>query len=211
MSKNSLFKITILKWREKNPKHKDGYKKTLIQNSLIHDAVILSLPLSHRWLWIGLLLICGEHNNDTITMTQRQVNELLTTREGAHNALARLESFQLLRFEEIAPLIKEKKRKEEEVKKDEKPPPISDSLKTNSALAFENRFKFQEWDQFLRKNKLFCYDLNKNLNLLVERFETIDAMREFLNEAHARPNVKTMDSKQLNNYMRSVLRGEIGL
>lgn len=101
--------------------------------------------------------------------------------------------------------------KKEMLSFEEKEPPPLDSLKTNSALAFENRFKFQEWDQFLRKNKLFCYDLNKNLNLLVERFESIDSMREFLNEAHSRPNVKAMDSKQLNNYMRSVLRGEIGL
>lgn len=34
-------------------------------------------------------------------MTERQVNDLLTTREGAHNALSRLESLQLLTVEKI--------------------------------------------------------------------------------------------------------------
>ena len=91
----------------------------------------------------------------------------------------------------------------------EEPPPSEN--KTNSALAFDNQFKFAEWNRFLRKNKLYCHDLGKNLNLLVERFEDLDSMREFLNEAHSRPTVKSLDERQKNNYMRSVLRGEIGL
>lgn len=91
-----------------------------------------------------------------------------------------------------------------------KEPPPSEN-KINSTLSFDNQFKFTEWNSFLRKNKLYCHDLGKNLNLLADRFEDLDSMREFLNEAHSRPTVKSLDERQKNNYMRSVLRGEIGL
>lgn len=109
--KQPIYKITLLKWREHNPAAKKHFKKTMIEHRLVNDAKINALPLSHKWLFINLLLICGEHANDTVTLTKRQVNDILTTREGASNALARLQSFQLISFEEM-PLIEEKRREE---------------------------------------------------------------------------------------------------
>lgn len=90
----------------------------MIQHTLINDAKINALPLSHRWLFINILLICGDYANDTITLTHRQINEILTTNEGAENALARLELFQLLTFEKLDFFRKEVNRIEENVKEE---------------------------------------------------------------------------------------------
>lgn len=104
--KNTFYKITVTKWHEHNSIKKNTYKKTLISNNLITDAKINALPTSNKWLFLALLLICGDHANDTITLTERQVNDILTTREGASNALDRLQSFQLVTYEKM-PIIKE--------------------------------------------------------------------------------------------------------
>lgn len=104
-----MYRITLINWREHNPGKKKTHKKTMIANNLISDAKVLALTLSQRWLFINLLLIAGDHANDTITLTQRQVNDILTTKEGAQNALDRLQSFQLVTFEKDESLITEKK------------------------------------------------------------------------------------------------------
>jgi len=102
MAKSTLYKITILNWQKHNPNRKKSYKYTMIANNITSDPKLNSVPTSHRWLYIGIITTCGDHNNETITMTERQVNDLLTTREGAHNALSRLESLQLLTVEKIS-------------------------------------------------------------------------------------------------------------
>lgn len=99
--KNRIFQITLLKWLEHNPNAKKSYKKTLIEHSIINDAKINAMPLSNKWLFFNLIMICGDHAKDTVTLTERQINGILTTREGATNALDRLQSFQLLKYEEI--------------------------------------------------------------------------------------------------------------
>lgn len=114
-----IYKITLLNWFEHNPKAKKSFKKTMIEHRLISDATINSMPLSHRWLFINLILICGDHANDTITLTQRQINDILTTKEGAENALTLMSQFQLLSFEKTESFrieVKEKNRKEEKLK-----------------------------------------------------------------------------------------------
>jgi hypothetical protein len=111
LAKSDIYKITVIKWNEHNPSSKKNYKKTMIANNLISDAKINALPTSNKWLFLALLLICGDHSNDTVTMTERQLNDILTTREGAHNALTRLQQFQLVTFEKQA-LNELKERKE---------------------------------------------------------------------------------------------------
>ncbi len=111
MSKNHIYKITVLNWIEHNPGTKKHFKKTLIANNLTSDAKINALPLSCKWLFINLLLICGDYAKDTVTLTERQVNDILTTKEGPQNALDRLASFQLVTFEKNDFLRIEKKEK----------------------------------------------------------------------------------------------------
>lgn len=111
MSKNHIYKITVLNWIEHNPGTKKHFKKTLIANNLTSDAKINALPLSCKWLFINLLLICGDYAKDTVTLTERQVNDILTTKEGPQNALDRLASFQLVSYEKNEFLRIEKKEK----------------------------------------------------------------------------------------------------
>lgn len=108
-----MYKITIINWHEHNEGKKKHFKKTMIANNLISDAKVLSLTLSQRWLFINLLLIAGDYASDTVTLTKRQINEILTTREGAHNALDRLVQLQLVSYEKNESLIKEVKEKKE--------------------------------------------------------------------------------------------------
>lgn len=143
--KQPIYKITVLKWREHNPTAKKHFKKTMIEHRLMTDAKINALPLSHKWLFINLLLICGEHANDTITMTQRQVNEVLTTREGASNALARLQSFQLIRYEEIV-LIEENRI--EENRKEKKRIEFPRGSKTPVVEAPEKVLNRKVWEAY---------------------------------------------------------------
>lgn len=140
MAKNTLYKITVLNWQKHNPNRKKSYKYTMIANNITSDPKLNSVPTSHRWLYIGIITTCGDHNNETITMTERQVNDLLTTREGAHNALSRLESLQLVTIEKIDLFInrieenrKEKNRIEENIRVEQK--------KTKTALAPTARIK----------------------------------------------------------------------
>lgn len=110
-SKNQIYKITVLNWLEHNPGTKKHFKKTLIANNLTSDAKINALPLSCKWLFINLLLICGDYAKDTVTLTERQVNDILTSKEGPQNALDRLASFQLVSYEKNEFLRIEKKEK----------------------------------------------------------------------------------------------------
>jgi hypothetical protein len=112
----ALYKITLTNWLEHNPGKKNTYKKTLIANNLITDAKVLALPLSHRWLFINLLLICGDYASDTVTLNEQQLNDILTARVGCENALHQLQSLQLVTFEKV--LLKKERNKE--IKKERK-------------------------------------------------------------------------------------------
>lgn len=139
MKKNDLFKIKVVKWLDYNPKAKKTFKRTMIHNSLITDAKINALPLSNKWLFINLLLICGDHAKDTVTLTRRQLNDILTTREGVENALTRLESFQLVTVEKTS-LIEEKrieKNRKEENRKEIKSTPKSKKSKNEDSKEVE--------------------------------------------------------------------------
>lgn len=106
---SSIYKITLLKFFEKLDTN-TSYKKTMIPHNILIDGGVNALPLSHKWLLINLLLIAGDFNNETVTMTERQVNEALTTKEGSQNALTLLQSFQILTFEKIPLSLKERKK-----------------------------------------------------------------------------------------------------
>jgi hypothetical protein len=110
-AKKDLYKITILNWEKHNPSAKKSFKKTLIDNNFCDDARLNVLPLTCKWLYLALLLTCGDKANNCITMSHQQVNAYLSQGQGAYNALLRLQQLQLLTFEKIA-LLEEKRREE---------------------------------------------------------------------------------------------------
>lgn len=107
-----FFKVTVPAWSEHNKAPKKYYKFTLIPNNFCTDARLSALPMGHRWLYFGLFMTCGDFGDDTVMISERQVNDLLTSKVGAENALHALQSLQLVTFEILTPLIKEKKEKE---------------------------------------------------------------------------------------------------
>lgn len=160
--KNTIYKITITKWNDHNFSKKNTYKKTMISNNMINDAKINALPMSNKWLFLSLLLICGDHAKDTIMLTERQINDILTTREGAINALERLQSFQLLTFEKM-PLIKEINKINKEINKintndlssekktDEKEVPEKKASKKSKQDSEDNK---KIWDEYFSAYRL---------------------------------------------------------
>lgn len=147
---------------------------------MITDARICALPLSHRWLFLSLLLICGDHACDTVTLTERQVNDALTVRVGAENALQVLQEFQLVTFEKTL-LKKEKKRKEDKERKEKKSAGVAktDTRAINSEVwasyrdAYFNRYKIEP----IRNAKT-----NTAISQLASRLgsEAIDVVRFYL-------------------------------
>ncbi len=116
MAARDLYKIKLLNWEKHNPKAKKFYKKSLIDNNFCDDGRLDVLPTSTKWLLIALILKCGDAANDTVTMSEQGLKKYLTRTEQVLNALNQLQSLQLLTYEKISFLIKEKKEKESKVK-----------------------------------------------------------------------------------------------
>ena len=111
-----IYVIKILKWSEYNPKHQKRFKSLLIPNNFANDAKLSALPVSHRWMWLALLLTCSDHASDTVELSERQLRVMLESSKSIVRALDDMQSFQLLTYEKKHSLIKESKRKESKVK-----------------------------------------------------------------------------------------------
>ncbi len=98
MSK-SIYRITLLNWKEHNSGHRKSYKKVMLSNNFIQDAKVKSMPMTHRWVFLNLIVICGEHASDTVELTQQQLNNIIETRLGANNVLQTLQQLQVLTYE----------------------------------------------------------------------------------------------------------------
>lgn len=123
--KKELFKIKVLNWEKHNPNRRKSYKYTMIANNFFSDAKISMLTTNQKLLFLGILLACGDHSQDVITMSASQLLDL--TRGGTldslnrpiavpsvYHSLGRLQSLQLLTYEKIA-LIEEKIIEEKEI------------------------------------------------------------------------------------------------
>ena len=108
----TIYKITVLKWNNHNSKHKDSFKKTLIANNFCGDAKVKVLPASVRWMFLGLLLLCGDMSKDTVEVADSSLRDLLGSGYSSSKALSLLQSFQLLTYEKIDFLRIEVKRNE---------------------------------------------------------------------------------------------------
>lgn len=110
---NTIYKITVLNWKAHNLKHKDSYKKTLIPNNFCNDAKIKVLPMSVRWMFLGLLLVCGDLSKDTVEVDEGTLKGLLGSGYRTTEALNLLKSIPLLTYQKIEFLRIEKKLNKE--------------------------------------------------------------------------------------------------
>lgn len=115
---SSLYIITVPKFLEHNSGIKKGHKKTLISNNFCWDSKLGVVPLTVRWLYLGILLTCGDLTRDTIELNERQVRELLESSWSIDRALDALQSLQLLSYTKNEFFINriEKNRIEKKVK-----------------------------------------------------------------------------------------------
>lgn len=126
-----LFQIHILKFKHYNPGKGKSYKKTMISNNFLTDGKISVLPMSARWMFLGLVLTCGDHASDTIELGESQLRAMLESSKSVSSVLDQLQSLELLTYSEISLIevnriekkIREKKRIPEtsEKSKDETP------------------------------------------------------------------------------------------
>ena len=209
--KTEIFKVKVINWFNHNPTKKKTYKKTMISNSLPYDAKINALPLSNKWLFINLLLICGEHGNDTITITQRQVNDILTTREGALNALSRLQSLQLVTFEKL-PLNKERNKEIIEITKAEQSPSV---IYQNSTQSFQDQCNpnISILETTIEESGFKINpSLKKLLPVILKEFKTPETFNEWMLRIIASKSFESISGKyEKQNYFLGALRNELGI
>lgn len=107
-----LFNIKIMKWDKHNPKRKKHYKYILVANNLYLHPKINAASTSGRWAYMVLLMMCGDANEDHVSVTRRALNDAVTCRRDAAKVLDELQSLQLLTYDLIPFLrIEENKKK----------------------------------------------------------------------------------------------------
>ena len=101
MSHKSLYLINVTDFAKNNSTLKKGHKFTLISNNFCTDNRLGMLPLSHRWLFLGLLLMCGNHTTDTVELNEKQLRDMLESSRSVDKALDALQYLQLLNYTKI--------------------------------------------------------------------------------------------------------------
>lgn len=140
MADNSLYSITVNNFNKYNSGLKKGHKSTLISNNFCSDSKLGVMPLTVRWLFLGIVLTCGDYTRDTIEMNERQLRELLESSWSVPRALDALQSIQLLSYAKIDVFynrIEKKVIEEKRIEKNIKEAPQSAAL----AFDFEKAFK----------------------------------------------------------------------
>lgn len=115
----TIYEINLTNFSKYNSSLKKGHKATLISNNFCDDAKLRVLPLSVRWMFLNIILTCGDHTSDTIELSERQLRDMLESSWSIERALDSLKHLQLLSYSKNDSLLnrieknrKEKKRKE---------------------------------------------------------------------------------------------------
>lgn len=129
MEKGVLYRITVSNFNKYNSKLKKGHKCTLISNNFCNDSKLGMLPITTRWMFLGIILTCGDFTQDTVEMSAKELRSLLECNRNIDRELDQLQSLQLLSYDKIDLFLNrieknriEKKRisKEQSEKKDVK-------------------------------------------------------------------------------------------
>lgn len=110
-----IFKITVTKWNDHNKGHKRSFKKTMISNNFCSDAKLCAMPLSHRWLFLSLLLMCGNDGRDTIEIDEKSLRKYLESSKSTESVLSLFQSLQILTWEILNQPLIEVKRSEKKL------------------------------------------------------------------------------------------------
>jgi hypothetical protein len=155
---SDLYKIHVIKFDKHNATLKKGHKATLISNNFCSDPKLGMVPLTVRWMFLGIVLTCGDYTSDTIEMNEKQLRDLLESSWSVPRALDSLQSIQVLSYSKIELFINriEKKVKEEKRNENTQKPkvqklpaiPTESAPNTNVFLSlycqqFKNKYQVQ--------------------------------------------------------------------
>lgn len=135
--KKNIYKITVLNWNEHNLSHRKSFKKTLIANDFCTDAKIQSLPMTTRWLFLNLLLTCGDTCGDTLELSAQRLRAMLECNRNVDGVLDELQSLRLVTWEKtslIEEKLKEIKVKERKVSAEAKEKEIVSTQVSKAAI-----------------------------------------------------------------------------
>lgn len=112
MAKQKLiYRITLTNFSKYNSSIKKGHKATLISNKFCEDAKLRMLPMTTRWLFLNLILTCGDFGGDTVELSSDRLREMLECNRNIDRALSELEEIQVLTFEKNEFLLNRIERK----------------------------------------------------------------------------------------------------
>jgi hypothetical protein len=183
MSKNQIYKITVLNWEKHNPKAKSIYKKTLISNGFLTDAKIRQLSPGGKLLFLSCLLVSGESGQSQIEVSHDSLCFQSGVKSGSvQSQLDLLQSLQLLTYEKNASLIKEVKEKKEKEVKEKKFQPSQKSEPNPLNSKIWEAYK----DAYLRRYKIEPVrnaKVNTNISQLGKRVgdDSVDLVYFYLN------------------------------
>ena len=203
MANKSIYRITVTNFNNHNSSLKRGHKSTLISNNFCSDSKVGVLPLTVRWMFLGLILACGDHTRDTIELNERQLRDLLESSWSIDRALDALQELKLLSYSKNGLFINriEKKRKEkkltstEEEKSETVPDDVFinlkiekeenkqlnnaiDLIKPNPTIAFQLRMTMPEHVAIMDEFKIPIVKYHKHMGRIVERFPDAKDLRE---------------------------------
>lgn len=101
--KNTMYKITITKWDDHNRTSKKSYKHVKIATNFCTDSKLSALPIAWRWLFLGLLLECGNNGRGSVEISERHIRALTETSSSTDRVLDALQSLRVLTWEYVSP------------------------------------------------------------------------------------------------------------
>lgn len=96
-----IYKISVTNFSKHNANLKKGHKSTLISNNFCTDPKLGMLPMSTRWMFLGLVLTCGDLTRDTVEISAKHLRDLLECNRNIDGALDSLQELQLLSYSKI--------------------------------------------------------------------------------------------------------------
>lgn len=232
---NLIYKITVINFNKYNLNIKKGHKSTLISNNFCSDSKLTILPLTVRWMFLGILLICGDQTRDTVEISERHLRELLESSWSVDRAMGALQQLQVLSYDKFDPFIREEKRKEnkrkekvveerEEDKNTEQPPAATAEIQKfeqpkiaqiSSVDKFHGLMTEGAWIESLEKTDLSHPTFTSNIALIKKRFKETSEFEEWVETILKRQKYIDLHAKgekvACDNYISSALRREMGL
>lgn len=98
----AVYKITVHKWDDHNPKHKKSFKKFMFYNGFFSDVKIAQLRPTEVLIYVYLLCVCSESGSNQCQISVKSVpKQFRISSKSLSTQLTRLQSLQLVTLEKM--------------------------------------------------------------------------------------------------------------